>query len=300
MFGMFLIFIVLWAFFRSHLRKLENVLLQWLNIDKYLLKRKSNQSRTVKQPLRKQKLGMEKDDMNDIHKWLDEQDVRISALPKTLTLTLAKLTPSGGNSPTQSWFRGPARFPLDTEWPKSNGKDMLFIGQFELQNLPENLWYGHGNKQGWLLFFMSLDGDKMVSKAIHTTALGPARLGPKSSDAAWHHVWGQSTQAWPDDMPAYLQIEVVNQTRESAADSWPNPWPSRTDPYYNQTAFLGGRRDVGAAYPLLAGYDVPLIQLPSDPKFGWNWHDTGPCYICAKSTDVDQMKFSNLCWEIEA
>ena len=238
--------------------------------------------------------------MIDIHKWLDEQDARISALPKELALTLVKLTPSSGNLPTQCWFRGPAQFSLDIEWPKNKGKDMLFIGQFDLHTLPENLWYGHGTRKGWLLFFMSLDGDRMVSKAIHTEVLGPERFGPKSSDAAWYRVWGRSTQAWPDDVPAYLQIEVVNQTRESTDDSWPNLWPSRSDPFQYQTAFLGGRRDVGAAYPLLEGFDVPLLQLPSDPKFGWNWNDTGPCYVCARSKDLDQMNFSDLYWEIEA
>jgi Domain of unknown function (DUF1963) len=299
LFGLFLIVVALALFFPSRLKKLISRLVQKINVDDYVLKSTGDNSEEIKAP-KSHPSAAKNTEANDIEKGLDEQDSRIAELPVDLTISMVKLTPSVGNAPTSSWFRGLARFPLNIEWPKHKNKDMLFIGQVSLQNLPKGLWFGHGPRSGWLLFFISLDSDGFVSKAIHTPELGPERLGPKSSDAAWHRIWKKDTQPWPDNVPAYLQAEVVKLIRQSESDSWPNHWPPRSDSSKYQISFLGGRRDIGAGYPLIDGYDVPLLQLPSDPKFGWNWHDTGPCFFCARGKDIDDMNFSDLCWAVEA
>ena len=299
MFGIFLIVLISWVFFRPHFRKAVSYIWRQVDFDNYILKSSKKKLASNQLPSGLKEPDREKIEKSDIHKWLDEQDARISALPEILSLPLVKLTPSFENAPTQSWFRGPARFPLSIEWPKVSGKDMLFIGQIHLNGLPDQLWYGHGLRSGWLLFFMALDGNRHIAKAVHTPELGPERIGPKSSDAQWYRVWGSNNQAWPDEIPAYLNTEVVNLARTSVSDRWPEFWPQRSDPNCDQTAFLGGDRDLAGGYPLFDGYDVPLMQLPSDPKFGWDWHDLGPGYISARSQEVDAMQFNKLDFSCE-
>jgi hypothetical protein len=71
------------------------------------------------------------------------------------------------------------------QWPRANGKPMVFVAQMHCPDFPAGLWGGVGPREGWLLFFIApefqRDGHLPV-KVIHTMKLGPERDDPGRVD----------------------------------------------------------------------------------------------------------------------
>lgn len=90
---------------------------------------------------------------------------------------IEKIVSAPQGAPVESWYGGKPEFPTDVPWPTHDGEPMVFLAQISCRELPDDLWGGVGPKEGWLLFFMSVDIDEngLTGSVLHITERGPER-----------------------------------------------------------------------------------------------------------------------------
>ncbi|WP_427963764.1 DUF1963 domain-containing protein [Altererythrobacter sp.] len=106
-----------------------------------------------------------------------------------ITVVMRKQIPPR-DEPPRSWIGGLPMMPDDVEWPRGINPErsddgevpLHFICQIALSDLPENLWDGHGPREGWLLLFVNNNscdlGDDGLTRFIYTRELGRERQPP--------------------------------------------------------------------------------------------------------------------------
>ncbi len=108
-----------------------------------------------------------------------------------LSVVLRPQVPIRFDETPRSWLGGLPHMPDSIVWPRggANSLPMHFAAQICCADLPQELWCGHGPREGWLLLFIDgyrmgnydgFDGDYPDgwSKVIHIDELGPERSPP--------------------------------------------------------------------------------------------------------------------------
>lgn len=116
----------------------------------------------------------------------------LDGLPQFRTAArIEKIVPAPHGEQVESWYGGKPQFPADVPWPTHDGEPMVFLAQIACRELPDDLWGGVGPRDGWLLFFMSVDIDEngLTGSVLHISERGPERTEVLNENWFRDSVW---------------------------------------------------------------------------------------------------------------
>lgn len=167
-----------------------------------------------------------------------EEPVETGPVNETVSLVLRRQIPPS-DAPARSWLGGLPTLPDDIEWPRGVNPEfpdrgavpLHFVAQVCCEDLPAELWGGHGPRQGWLRLFVngnsSENEDPGLWRIVHSAEPGserepPADIGPiHDGSTAGGSPWTQANAVyprWPVDL-----VNVANTLRHQDGRSFPTP-----------------------------------------------------------------------------
>ncbi|WP_395450292.1 DUF1963 domain-containing protein [Aminobacter sp. UC22_36] len=97
-----------------------------------------------------------------------------------VVVRLAPQIPSRDVEHPRSWLGGAPAMAEHIPWPEIDGRNANFLAQICCADLPDDLWGGHGPRDGWLAIF--IHPTDYAVQVLHLSEMGPWRQGPEDLD----------------------------------------------------------------------------------------------------------------------